>query len=265
MINYSISDGTWFSKIIKIVSGTQKTDEVLELIAKLEQDKTLRAIHIHVHEDCLFQILPSIKSTCKFRAYENNLYQYYKWLLTDVEDKVPPYATSTSGATTMILSPDELSVLLVYEADMWKPVTGGDYYANTSYDTALREAVEEVGVDIDLSFEPKVIGFWNIGGRCGGKINNMMTGYIVKAKSLDLKLDNFEITSAKWFKIEDLKHIMDMAKEDENIVGKYVFWSAVMDTNGSKYGYPYMLWLDKYLSGHFLTVHKKTDNVNFIY
>lgn len=266
MIKFDISDGPWFSKIVKISHGDKPINDLINLITDLEQNKSLRAVHIYIHEDCLVNIFPLIKKlNYVFRAYDNNSYQYYKWLLLDIEDKVHPYATSTSGATTMILSPDEQSVLFVYENDMWKPVTGGDYFGDISLQTALREAIEEVGIEIDHNFGPKAIGFWNTGGRCGGKINNMMSCYIIKAKSLELKLDNFEITLAKWFKIDDIKHLFDIAKNKENITGKYIFWSSVSDLNGDKFGYPYILWLNNYLNGKWFDNHIEIDNTNFIY
>lgn len=267
MIQFDVLDAPWFSKLIKISSGDQHIGSLINTINDLEKNENLRTIHIHIHEDCLVNIFPIIKKlNYVFRAHDNNLYQYYKWLLTDVEDKVHPFATSTAGATTMILSPDEQSVLFVYEMDMWKPVTGADHFNDTSLNTALREAEEEVGIEIDYNFEPLVIGFWNIGGRCGGKMNNVMTCYIVKAKSLELKLDNFEVTVAKWFKIEDLKPFIKMAKNKENIVGKHIFWSYVHDENNEKFGYPYLLWLGNYLNGRWFNNHiDLLQNVNFIY
>ena len=165
----------------------------------------------------------------------------------------------------MILSPDEQSVLFIYEMEMWKPVTGADHFKEISLNTALREAEEEVGIKIDSSFDPKVIGFWNIGGRCGGKINNVMTCYIVKALTTELKLDNFEVTLAKWFKIDYLKESIKMAKNKENLSGKHIFWSSVTDSNGEKFGYPYMLWLDNYLNNRWFNNHVENDSVNFIY
>ena len=270
MSQFEILEAPWFSRIILVTPKCQNIDNLVETINKLEQNGTLRTIHIHINEDCLANVFPVIKDlNYVFRAYDNNTYQYYKWLLDDIEDKVHPYATSTAGATTMILSPDEQSVLLVYEMDMYKPVTGADHFGDISLNTSLREAEEEVGIQIDYDFVPKVIGFWNIGGRCGGKINNVMTCYIIKAKSLELKLDNFEITVAKWFKIEDLKEVINIAKNKEQnkekLFGKYIFWSSCMDQDGKKFGYPYLLWLGNYLDGRWFENHVEKDNVNFIY
>jgi hypothetical protein len=112
---------------------------------------------------------------------------------------------------------------------------------------------------------PKVIGFWNIGGRCGGKINNVMTCYIVRAKTMELKLDNFEVTEAKWFKISDLRNVIGMAINKENVLGKHIFWGYVTDPNGDKFGYPYLLWLQNYLNGKWFENHVGPDNINFIY
>lgn len=270
MIKIEITDAPWLSKLVKVTNTNLESpvDELRTVLLKLEQDNTLRTIHIHVDKSLLVRVYPVIQEyNYVFRAYDNNAYQYYKWLFADVEDKVHPFATSTSGATTMILSPDEQSILLVYEQDMWKPVTGADHFKELSLNTALREAEEEVGIQRDLSFEPKVIGFWNIGGRCGGRINNVMTCYIIKALTTELKLDEFEVTLAKWFKIDELKEPMKLAKNKENVLGKQIFWSYVTDQNREKFGYPYMLWLDNYLSGRWFNNHVDSTetNVNFIY
>ncbi len=148
MIQFDISDAPWFSKIIKItLGGNQHIDSLINTIDYLEQNGTLRTIHIHIHEDCLVNVFPIIKKlNYVFRAYDADSYQYYKWLLNCIEDKVHPYATSTAGATTMILSPDEQSVLFVYEMEMWKPVTGADHFRVLSLNTALRKAEEEVRI-----------------------------------------------------------------------------------------------------------------------
>lgn len=266
MIQLQVKDAPWFSKLIKVTKGPNKLHSLVSTLGDLEGNRKLRTIHIHIDEKCLVDVLPTIQDLeYVFRAYDNNTYQYYKWLVADTEDKVHPYATSTSGATAMILSPDEKSVLFVQEMDMWKPVTGGDHFKEISLNTALREAVEEVGIEIDDQFTPKVIGFWNIGGRCGGKINNVMSCYLIKAKSTELKLDIFEIKSAEWFKIEDLKPAINMARTKKNISGEHIFWSAVTDATGKKFGYPYLLWLGNYLDGRWFENHLEAANVNFIY
>lgn len=260
--NLEITDAPWTSKLIKITKGELNIDQVSNTINELEKTD-LRTIHIHIHESCLPSILPYfIQNKYIFRAYETEFYQYYKWLLKDVEDKVHPYATSTAGATAMILSPDEQSVLLVYEK-MWKPVTGSTSFSEYSLNTAIREASEEVGIKLDVNFVPRLIGLWNIGGRCGKKINDTMFCYIMKAESTNLQLDEFEISKAKWFKIDDLKEVINMAVNKENREGNYAFWSYIT-YNGEKFGYPYLLWLDNYLKGRWLFNHVE-DNVNFIY
>lgn len=261
--SFEITDAPWFSKLVRVVQGDSRIEMLLDTLQKLEEED-LRTIHIHVHESCLHYLLPQlIKHNYVFRAYDNEFYQYYKWLLKDVEDKVHPYATSTMGATTMILSPDEQSVLFVHEK-IWKPVTGSTSFNELSLDTAIREAHEEVGVELDLGFEPKLIGLWNIGGRCGKKLNDTMYCYLVKANSLDLHLDEFEVNVAKWYKIDDLREVIEMAKNKENREGNYVFWSYIIDDKGEKFGYPYLLWLDNYLKGRWLNNHVE-DNTNFIY
>ena len=48
---------------------------------------------------------------------------YYKWEGNADHDLVPAYATATEGVGGLILSPDEKSVLLIWEYGCWKLVT----------------------------------------------------------------------------------------------------------------------------------------------
>ncbi|CAH6419609.1 Hypothetical protein KVN_LOCUS8 [uncultured virus] len=261
---YEISDSAHSSKTIKIKNGNKcDINNLLEIVQNLENDKNLRTLHIYINENILKLFIDNIiKLDYKFRAYDNSYYQYYKWLLVDVEDKVHPYATSTSGCSVMILSPDESSVLFVHETNYWKFVTGSNNFKELTVNTAIREMFEEVGLNIDENFEIKVIGIWNIGGRSGGKINDNNTCYLVKSKSLDFKIDEFEVEQAKWISIKELQNIIEIA--NQNIKSNDpANWSYVK-YNNENYGYPYLLWIKNWLCKKWFENHIE-NNVNIIY
>lgn len=256
----------WESKIIKITAGNTCTvNDLLITIKKLELEP-IRTLHIYVDSNILRYVIDLlIDEKYIFRAYIDGSYQYYKWLLPDIEDKVHPYATSTAGASSMILSPDELSVLLIYENSNWKFVTGSNDFRELSFDTAQREMFEEVGLHNDPDFIPKVIGVWNISGRFGGNINDVMTCYVFKAKmDFDIKMDEFELCDAQWFKISDLQPIIDLANNfdcDKNADGPIN--SHVITYNGQNFGYPYMLWLGNWVQKKYFSMNI-VGNVNIL-
>ena len=269
--NIEIINWKWESKILKITKGDSYTcDDLSSKITELEllvNDKInhIRTLHIHVDENILHQVIPLlIKTRYIFRAYIDGFYQYYKWLLDNVEDKVHPYATSTAGASAMILSPDELSVLLIFENNNWKFVTGSNSFKELSFDTAKREMFEEVGLVPDPDFIPKVIGFWNIGGRCGGEINDMMTSYVFRSMpNCEIKMDEFELCDAKWFKISDLEPIINLALSLNFEKIPEPINNHVITYDGQNYGYPYMLWLHNWLKKKYFDINV-VANINIL-
>lgn len=269
--NIEVINWKWESKILKITKGDSCTlNNLLSKITELEslvhdKIKHIRTLHIYVDENVLHEVIPLlINAKYIFRAYIDGFYQYYKWLLDNVEDKVHPYATSTAGASAMILSPDESSVLLIFENNNWKFVTGSNDFRELSFDTAKREMFEEVGLYPDPYFIPKVIGFWNISGRYGGKINDMMTCYVFSAMSnCEIKIDKFELSDAKWFKISDLEPIINLAlslniEEIQEPINNHV-----ITYNGQNYGYPYILWLHNWLQKKYFDINV-ASNVNIL-
>ena len=254
IFNFEINDWKWQSIILRITTGSNHTHN--DLIATIEELEKLsiRNLYIYVDENILKEVIQLlINKKYVFRAYVDNTYQYYKWLLPDIEDKVHPYATSTAGASAMILSPDELSILLIFENNNWKFVTGSNNFNELSFDTAKREMFEEVGLVNDADFIPKVIGFWNIAGQNGGNINDMMTCYVFRAMpNCHIKMDEFELIDAKWFKISDLKPIIDIAVGFKSFdVETGSLNNHIIIYKDQNYGYPYMLWINSWLQNKY--------------
>ena len=266
--NFEVDDWKWWSKILRITAGSNHTrHDLIAAIDKLEK-LSIRNLYIYVDENILKEVIQIlIDKKYIFRAYVDNTYQYYKWLLAssrgtdgcaisalaNIEDKVHPYATSTAGVSAMILSPDELSVLLIFENNNWKFVSGSNNFKELSFDTAKREMFEEVGLINDDGFIPKIIGFWNI----ADNMNDMMTSYVLRAMpNCQIKMDEFELVDAKWFKISDLKPIIDIAVGFKNspcgITDPHDNYIVPLNNhiiiyNDQNYGYPYMLWINNWL------------------
>lgn len=259
--NIDIIDAEWQSKIIKIKEGNSYGTSSLLVLIKHFEEINLRTIYLEINEHVLGELLPIVINLgYKFRSYDNGIYQYYKWLPTDIEDKVHLYATSTASAAIMILSPDELSVLMVHEHGVWKFVTGNNNYKELNLETAKREMCEEVGLEIDSKFVPKVVGFWNISGKNGGKINDMMTCYICKSLSETIKMD--ELEHAQWFKIKDLKLVMNKAI-NRKIIFDGPLNRCYIEHENEKFGYPYILWLNNWIYKKYMSMNI-FENVNIV-
>ena len=259
--NIQVMDYKWQSKILKITGGMNF--DIKSLISFMNEFPldSLKTLYLHVEEKILSDLINFIIcQKFKFRAYVDGTYQYYKWLLEDIEDKVHPYATSTAGASCLILSPDEKSVLMVFENNNWKFVTGSNNYKELSIETAKREMFEEIGLENDPNFIPKVIGFWNINGRFAGNINDMMTCYVLKSTSFFPKIDTFEIEKTKWIKISELSDIM----ENKEKISDGQLNTLLITKNSENYGYPYLQWLKNWIDEKFFEIHIM-DNINLIY
>lgn len=200
-ITYSV--GRFETQEIHTSEGTTPS-ELHEAI--VEKKRTApRSIFVYVPELNLANLLPTILSErLKFHHYLNNEYVYYFWNRTDVEDKVPEYATAIEGIAALILSPDNTEVLLVWEYSNWKPVTGAVHSGDSTIDTLSREVWEEVGLELDPTFKLKCVGGWNYTRARFNTISDNLSCYVVRVKSKDFRVDGFEIKEARWFPVECL-------------------------------------------------------------
>jgi 8-oxo-dGTP pyrophosphatase MutT (NUDIX family) len=193
----------------------------------------------------------------KFHHYLNGEYTYYSWNNKEIEDKIPEMASSSEGAAAMILSPNMQNILLVYEYEKWKLVTGGVKSGDTILETCVREAKEEVDVDMDPSFPPLYLGGWNIKKAKYGEINDNLSCFAIKATSDVFKVDGIEITKAEWFQIEYLLSI------NTNVELTSSSHSSPIEHDGTRFSYVMLKWLKNYMDGNYLNITSK-DNINLI-
>jgi 8-oxo-dGTP pyrophosphatase MutT (NUDIX family) len=137
---------------------------------------------------------------------------YKKWCRVSrngspTTDMVPPYATSIEGGGCLVLSPDGTEVMLVHEYGRWGRCGGAVDPGESSLETALREVVEETAVELNLESDraPVRIGLCYHQPRSrDGRVNDNFLLFIVYAKSKALKIDEKEISGARWFSVEKL-------------------------------------------------------------
>lgn len=175
-----------------------------------------------------------------FHRCQDKIYTYYLWNVknedgTPIEDKVPAYATSSEGVGALIYSPDHTQVLLVWEYDRWKVVTGGLKPGEQLLETLIREVHEEVGLTIRLNSMTYLGGWQHV--KCEfGQINNNFRVFAVDATSLDFQVDNEEIYLAKWWSIYDLHAIAHVPCPNGNPM-------FPVEAYGTKFSWLMLQWL----------------------
>ena len=229
--------------------------EELALIKKYDAEQTKSAIYIKIPKRQLSLHVDHFIDEYKFHHVETididgapvECYIYYKWNNKEVEDKVPPYATSIAGAGVLLLSPDTNEILLVLEYGKFKMITGTNPQNELTIDTAIREVEEEVGVKINTDISPRMIGSWNISGVKLGIINDHFTCYAMVASSKEFKVDGFEITEAKWF---DWRFLLDAHKymlDNLTKLSSPDLTSAYIEYEGVKLGYATLVFYVNYI------------------
>lgn len=269
MENVEIKKERFDGKSICIGEGVVVDLKALQELVVREKAAVKNALWVHVHESVLakyFDLL--VQMGFKFHHHRISKYVFYCWNNADVEDKVPEYATSIGGAGAIILSPDETQVLLVWEYGKWKHVSGAVSSGENALETCLREVTEEVGIQHDPKFEPKLVGGWNIKNARYGRINDTFWCFAIKAKSTDcngkvtIKVDGFEIKNAAWFNISDLLAIDETAavKKDVNDTESAQRLSSVaVPFRDTVVSYTALKWLRNYKQGKFFSIDIDRD------
>lgn len=256
MTKYQVESARWNSIILTISTSGPLTSEgsLVSLIRSLE-GSGIRTLHVYVEEQLLPDILPLLISIdYQFRRYHQGIYCYYRWLLLDVEDKVHPYATATAGASALILSPDEQEVLMIYEAGMWKFVTGAIDYNESALTTVIRETREEVGLYPDPLFAPVFVGMWNIAGRTDQRMNDFMFCFAIRATSTAVVPDPFEINVYRWIRLDDHELVNAIQYATQTVQDPHPTPKSI-EHGGKPYCYPHLLWLANWLDGRGMTSH----------
>jgi len=154
---------------------------------------------------------------------------YYTWLGT--KPAVPPYATSIEGATGLVFSPgaepqtassvgDEL--LLVWERGSWSTPGGAIEMAELSFDGLEREVGEEVGATLDKGFNPVYLGGWQQAGARDCNINDNFSVFAVRAQKSTIKVDEVEITAARWLKWRPMYEHWLRSMQEGKVMGRHL-------------------------------------------
>src|SRR4051812_9160746 len=94
--------------------GNFSPQQLEDVLKREEAKQTKSAVFVYIEEEQLPICLPLlIKRGYNFHGYVDKVYSYYLWRNKTVSDKVPPFASSISGSSAIILNPQEDSILLI--------------------------------------------------------------------------------------------------------------------------------------------------------
>jgi len=262
-----ITDAIFDGKNVTISKGSPLNEKELQLLKYLENTHTKGAIWIFIREEILqhhMQFILAMYYT--FHRYESNArtYVYYKWNVANVEDKVPKFATSISGAGALLLSPDCTKILLVFEYGKFKYISGSVEPGELGYETIQREIKEETNIELDKKFESKICGLWNIKSARPGNINDHFICYVFKAKDDHYKVDETEIKEAKWFDIEFLKDAYTYLINGEHLKKVTNLATNFIEYENTKLSICTLIWFNNYVTGNTFGNHI-LEKCNLIY
>lgn len=263
----TIADGPFDSKVVSFTKAIDSDIAITinalgEILDELEKIHKLGAIFVRVAS----ALIPCVeKKGYTFHHFENGAYVFYKWNVPDVPDKVPAWATSMLGVSCLILSPDQKSVLMIYEYGKFKAVTGVLESGHLFGQTCFKEVEEETGINLDPEFGLHICG--------GGILSNAKLGvtdaflcFVAKAQNTEVVLDKFEIKSGvyQWFSIDFLigqvaplatSALANFTSKSKDIASRATIEIKGTDSVTYKFN-PYMiLALRNYVEGRSLPYH----------
>lgn len=252
-----IKKGKFGSTELRISSVDEQLD--INVILKCEEDlNTVGAVFVFLESSqvilatlhCLFQ-----RGYKFLRCGQDSAHQvWYKWCNPSVPDKVPEHATAVAGCGVLILSPKEDQILLPFEYGKWKVLTGTVERGENVIETVYREIKEELNVIADPSFPIKFVGGFQLGSAREGNINDNCFCFIVKATSLDFKVDKFEIQKAQWFDISHLKRALAAPRSQAPLTAAPRRIGDSITFENEPFSLNALIWLSTFIDGKALNV-----------
>jgi isopentenyl-diphosphate delta-isomerase len=94
----------------------------------------------------------------------------------------------------------------------WNDTATGHVDEGESYDSAVpRELIEEIGIETELTFLGKFSTVDQVGSKIVSEFNSVYEGKV--ESSIEYKLEEGEVSEAKWFDISDLKKMINFTPE----------------------------------------------------
>lgn len=202
-----------------------------------------KTAYISFDKSLLESISPHLsKLNFEFYKYEKPIFTFYKWLNEQSKDKVPAHLTTFSSVNVLLLDSEEKNILLVWEYEKWKNVTGSVDLKESFIEAATRELKEEVNCITDSAFIPKLV---MVELKVKNDAPENMFYLVFKAlNKLEIKPDEDELEKIKWFPL------------DYFILKETITYSSIenaIDYKDSKFAISVFMCIKRFKESKFLT------------
>lgn len=165
------------------------------------------ALYLMIAQEKALLVAQVLAKQFKFHHFDgpSESLVYYRWLNTQIADRVPGWATAIEGSMTLPLSADRTRVLLVHEYGQWKGPGGAVDAGEHALTTAKRELFEETNLKLNDDEPILYLGGLSQARARDNFVNDRFAVFAaVVANENELKLDQQEILKARWFSLEFL-------------------------------------------------------------
>lgn len=169
---------------------------------------------------------------------------------------VPSYY-HVEGATALIFSPDGEKVLLVWERGSWCTPGGAISGGESQLSGLRREVHEECGITLEEDDKSVAyLGGWSVSLARDNYSNDNLSMFAVRATSEDLKVDQKEISEARWF---EWRPLLDTWRGQGRQNDRKIEMDLGLPKDRNKIAGSVARGLDVHEAGHGLLVASKTQ------
>eukprot|EP00301_Raphidiophrys_heterophryoidea_P004288 c11875_g1_i1.p1 GENE.c11875_g1_i1~~c11875_g1_i1.p1 ORF type:complete len:472 (-),score=142.94 c11875_g1_i1:455-1870(-) len=196
-----------YSTWIRVLSADIGPAQLASVLNRCEESNNKGVIHVYLREKFINrQLVQQLKSqNYKFHHFveDTQTFVYGKQAEGELSN-----ATAKEGVGALVISPDELHVLLVWEAGKWSFLAGNTVTRESVIDAAKREIRTQLSLELDKTFTARIVGGWTKAAAKFDCINEVFLCFVLKSATTTLNLG--EDTHARWFAIDDLMQLLDL-------------------------------------------------------
>lgn len=205
-----ISPGV-YSTWVRVLSADIGSTQLSAVLNRCEESNSTGSIHVYLREKYINRaVVQQLRSQgYKFHHYVEDTQTFvYGKRPQDADDgRELMNATARELVGALVLSPDEKQVLLAWEGGKWMFLSGYTITRENIHDSLRREVRTQVGLELDRSFVPKMVGGWDRAAEKGDCINDIFLCFVVKSANLPSQALGDEV---RWFAVADLIRLVDM-------------------------------------------------------
>jgi len=246
-----------YSTWIRVLSADVGPPQLAAVLARCEESNNKGTIHVYLREKFINrQLIQQLKSQrYKFHHFveETQTFVYGKKTGPpsgpDDEDRELVNATAREMVGVLLLSPDEKSVLLVWDMGKWGCLNGSLVTRESVIDGVRREVRSQLSMEVDKTYPSRVVGGWSKAAAKFDCINELLVCFVVKATGTSFDVD--EGMHVQWFLIDELMQLLDMVDSQFKQLGvEPKLDSAIECSPGHVFSHTALRWLRTYKVGH---------------